>query len=195
MSEKNPETPDRVDPQAFRELIRTLSGEDIGRCIQCGKCTAGCPVAEDVSPTPNQVMQLVRMNALDEALQAKSIWYCTACHTCASRCPQDIDIAEVMNALRRLVLERDLPPAERDVAVVNDVFMRSLRSHGRVFELGVVMNKNLRTGKFLKDAGLGPAMFQKGKIGIRPHNIQNRGRVRSILSRARRFGVGEDEKP
>ena len=65
--------------------------------------------------------------------------------------------------------------------------MRSLNAHGRVFELGLVMNKNFRTGHPMRDASLGPAMFSKGKIGLRPHNIKDRQRIKSIISKAGRF--------
>ncbi len=179
----------RRDPHEFRELIREFSGEDIGCCIQCGKCTAGCPVAEDVPFMPNQVIQLIRMNDLETLLAAPTFWYCSSCQTCSTRCPLDIDIAAVMNTLRLLVIDQGHTPAETDVATVNKVFMRSLNAHGRVFELGVVMNKNIRTGHPFRDAGLGPAMFAKGKISIRPHNIEkkNRKRIRRMIANARRF--------
>lgn len=177
----------RTNPHALRELIRELSGEDVGKCIQCGKCTAGCLVAPDVTWTPNQIMQLIRLNDTLSLLAADTFWYCTSCQTCSGRCPVGIDIARVMNTLRLLVLERGMDPAESDVATLNKVFVRSLRAHGRVFELGVVMNKNFRTGKPFRDASLGPAMVAKGKLGLRPHNIKNRKRIREILRKAERF--------
>jgi len=177
----------RPNPHALRFLIRDLSGEDVGSCIQCGKCTAGCLVAPDVPWTPNQIMQLIRLNDTEALLAANTYWFCTSCQTCSTRCPVGIDIAKVMNTLRLLVLDRELDPAEHDVATVNKVFLRSLRAHGRVFELGVVMNKNFRTYNPFRDASLGPAMFSKGKIGIKPHNIKNRKRIRKILREAERF--------
>ena len=181
------EAPARPDPHGLRELIRELSGEDVGQCIQCGKCSAGCLVAQEVPWVPNQIMQLIRMNDVETLLAAPTFWYCTSCQTCSVRCPVGIDIARVMNTLRLLVLDRDREPAELDVATVNKVFMRSVNAHGRTFELGVVMNKNFRTGNPFRDASLGPAMFGKGKIGLKPHNVKNRQRIRKIVREAKRF--------
>ncbi len=181
------ETKTRTDPHALRKLIIELSDVDIGKCIQCGKCTAGCLLADEADWTPNQVMQLIRLNDLDSLLDSSMFWYCTSCQTCTVRCPVGIDIAKVMNTLRLLVLDRQKDPAESDVATVNKVFMRSLNAHGRVFELGLVMNKNFRTGHPLRDASLGPAMFSKGKIGLKPHNIKGRQRIKSIIRNAERF--------
>ncbi|MBN2498210.1 MAG: 4Fe-4S dicluster domain-containing protein [Deltaproteobacteria bacterium] len=183
------------NPHALRERILALSGEDVGRCIQCGKCTAGCPVAPDVQPTPNQVMQLIRMNDLETLMGASMFWYCSSCQTCTARCPMEIDIEAVMNTLRRLVLEAGGEPAEKDVATLNKVFLRSLRAHGRIFEFGVVMNRNLRTGKPLRDAMLGPAMFGKGKLGLRPHNVRQRKKIKRIIEKARRFERVEPGPP
>ena len=83
-----------MDAHNFREQIKELSGADVGKCIQCGKCTAGCPVAVDMDYVPNQVMQLIRMNERDCLLRANTFWFCAACQTCSARCPEDIDIAK-----------------------------------------------------------------------------------------------------
>ena len=45
------------------------TGVDAGLCYQCGKCTAGCPMAPYMDLTPNQVMHLVQAgdpNAADK---------------------------------------------------------------------------------------------------------------------------------
>jgi heterodisulfide reductase subunit C len=171
----------------FRELIKRFSGEDVGKCIQCGKCTAGCPVALDMDFVPNQVMQLIRMNEQDSLLNANTFWYCASCQTCSVRCPEDIDIAKIMNTLRRLVFEKNLKPKVSKIAQFNRTFLESIGWFGRVYELGMVMKYNLITGQPLKDALFAPALFGKGKISLLPHKIKAVDLIKKIIKRGKIF--------
>ena len=174
----------------FRELIKELSGADVGKCIQCGKCTAGCPVAVDMDFVPNQVMQLIRMNEQDELLKANTFWFCAACQTCSVRCPEEIDIAKIMNTLRRLAAEQQINPEAKKIPALNREFLGSIRMFGRVYELGLVMKYNLVTGQPLKDASFGPALFGKRKISLLPHRVKGLERVKKIIQEGKKF-LGE----
>jgi heterodisulfide reductase subunit C len=72
---------------AFRNLIIERSGEDVGKCIQCGKCSSGCPVASEMEYIPNQIMELIRLNQEEKVLTANTFWFCASCQTCSIRCP------------------------------------------------------------------------------------------------------------
>ena len=171
----------------FRDLIKEHSGEDIGNCIQCGKCTSGCPVAAEMDYVPNQVMQLIRMNDQDTLLRANTFWFCVACQTCSARCPEDIDIAKVMNTLRRRALAKDIAPGMKEVPKLNQVFLDSIKSYGRVYELGMVMKYNMITAQPFKDATFGPAMFFKGKIALLPHKVKKLEQVKNIIRKAKKY--------
>ena len=88
---------------SFRDLVKRLSNEDVSRCYQCGKCTAGCPVAMEMDIMPNQVMRLIQIGVKDWVLSSSTIWLCLSCETCSTRCPEDIDLAKVMDTLRKKV--------------------------------------------------------------------------------------------
>ena len=75
------------------------------RCYQCGKCSAGCPVAERMDVLPNQLLRLVQLDQAAEAATSHAVWLCLSCLTCTSRCPQEVDCAGVMDALRQLALQ------------------------------------------------------------------------------------------
>ena len=40
------------------DTVERLCGTDVGHCYQCGKCSAGCPVADRMDLLPHQVLCL-----------------------------------------------------------------------------------------------------------------------------------------
>jgi heterodisulfide reductase subunit C len=175
------------DVHAFRNVILKLSGEDVGKCIQCGKCSAGCPLTPEMEFMPNQILELIRTNDEKRVLRCNTFWYCVSCQTCSVRCPEDIDIAKIMNTLRKINLEKHVTPSPREVVTFNQVFLDSIRGYGRVYELGMVMKYNLMTGQPLKDASFGPDMFMKGKIAILPHRLKALSLIKSLMDKSRRL--------
>jgi len=90
----------------FVRQVETISGESLPACNQCGKCSAGCPLAFSMDILPNQVIRLAQLG-IEEALDSQTIWTCAACLTCVSRCPKGIDLPRVMEAMRIIALERN----------------------------------------------------------------------------------------
>ena len=86
--------------------IEEISGQDLLACYQCGACSAGCPVAFAMDVQPNQVIRLVQLGQVEEALESETIWFCAACQTCYARCPKGVDLSRIMEALREIALQR-----------------------------------------------------------------------------------------
>jgi heterodisulfide reductase subunit C len=85
--------------------VEAISGENLYACNQCGKCSAGCPVAFHLDLLPNQVIRLVQLG-IEDVLQARTIWTCAACLTCLTRCPKGVDLPRIMEALRLIQMQR-----------------------------------------------------------------------------------------
>ncbi len=177
-----------------RSLAARLEKEgevSVADCYQCGKCTAGCPAAEEMDVAPSQVLRLLQTespNHEERALTSRSIWMCIGCETCVTRCPQEVDLPRAMDFLRQEALARNLASQDADdVVAFHKAFMNSVEKAGRLFEFGMIGDYKLRTGHFFKDLGVAPTMFLKGKIGLFPHGGANKHEVADIFARARQL--------
>lgn len=91
------------EQRTFIDRIEELSGENVFACYQCGRCSAGCPMASEMDLLPNQIIRLVQMGLLEDVLRSKTLFLCASCFTCGSRCPKGIDMARVMEAVRHIL--------------------------------------------------------------------------------------------
>jgi len=82
-------TPLTEHDQVLLDKIEKEAGTSINLCYQCGKCSAGCPVGFAMDYTPRQVIRLLQLGLVNEALSAESIWICASCETCSARCPRE----------------------------------------------------------------------------------------------------------
>lgn len=89
------------------EMEKTFLEEyDLLGCIQCGRCTGGCPVTSGTDLNIRRLLyEATREEMVGELSKLPSIWECTACHTCAMRCPKGLKPLEVLFGLRTLLIE------------------------------------------------------------------------------------------
>ena len=172
---------------SFRNRILELSGEDVARCIQCGKCSAGCPISPEMDLQPNQVIHLIQINDPQAVLRSSTIWLCASCQTCSVRCPDGIDVAKIMDSVRKLSVEEKVPPGEGNGAKFNELFLDSIRKRGRVNEMEILLQYNLATHQPFKDTHLGLLMFAKRKLSFSGRKIKEVGRIKEIFKNSKRF--------
>ncbi len=171
-----------MDP-SFSDLVVQEGGKNLLACYQCGKCSAGCPVAYAMDILPNQVIRMAQFGLREKVLTSNTIWICASCYTCSVRCPNDIDIAKTMDILRHIALRSGVKPAERDIPIFHSVFLDSIKSKGRIHELGLIWQYKVKTRDFMKDMALGWKMFRKGKIKLLPSKFGGGKEIRGIFSR------------
>ena len=89
---------------------------DLLGCIQCGRCTGGCPVTVRTDLNVRRfVYETVDEARLEELSEMPEIWDCTTCNTCALRCPKGLDPFEVLLGLRSMRAEEgNIQPTARD---------------------------------------------------------------------------------
>jgi heterodisulfide reductase subunit C len=82
-------------------------------CVQCTTCTNVCPVVavsdnprQDLDLTPQQVMNLMRLELKHMALGCRMVWDCVTCYKCQEHCPQGVPVADVLYELRNEACRR-----------------------------------------------------------------------------------------
>lgn len=174
---------------------RLAAERDVGRvarCMQCHKCTAGCPVAETMDLAPSEIVRLVQLGAEAPLLASRAIWICTGCHTCTTRCPGGVDLSHLQDALRRRCLEQGPTPAEPRAAQAHVAALDTIERFGRLNELSFVARYKWASRRWLDDADLGVALLRRGKLGLWPARIRGRREVARVVRRGRpQRGGGE----
>jgi len=171
-----------IDPNFAKEIARH-GRPDVLLCYQCKKCSNGCPVAFAMDIFPHQIMRAIQLGLRNEVLGSSTIWLCASCQTCSTRCPNDIDIAGVMDVLRQIALEYEITPKEPEVPIFHKTFLKSIKRHGKVFELGMMGFYKLRTRDLFSDMKLGAEMLKRGKFKLFPHRVQGTKEIKTIFKK------------
>ncbi len=164
-------------------LVDERSGQRIMSCYQCGKCSAGCPMASSSDLGPHQVIRAVQLGARELALGNEMLWLCLACECCRVRCPREIEVPAVMDALRHIALAEGRRPAARDLLVFHRAFLATVKRCGRSYELGIGGLFNGLSGRPLTNTALLPRMLAKGKLGLLPDRAEGASEVKAIFER------------
>jgi Fe-S oxidoreductase len=75
-------------------------------CIQCGKCTGGCPVSLNSPLNVRRLMhEALVLNELKTVYEKDELWACSACKTCTIRCPRELRPADLIVGMRTALIE------------------------------------------------------------------------------------------
>jgi heterodisulfide reductase subunit C2 len=167
------------------QKLRNATGVSVSRCYQCGKCTAGCPMAEEMDYPPSHILRLLQIGRddLDEkVLGAYSIWVCLTCETCYARCPQEVEITKMMDYLRgEAVRLKKVNPRAADFISFHKTFLDSIHYVGRLYEVGLIAGYKARSWHLFQDVLMAPKLFFLGKLKLFPHLIKNRKNLSRIF--------------
>ena len=163
--------------------ILAATGINAATCYQCGKCSAGCPMASESDLRPHNVMRLVIQDRREAALADESIWLCLTCETCSARCPNACDPARIIDAVREMSIEAGVADMPRNVAAFHRAFLEQIRSNGRLHEMGMVMEYKLRSGDLMKDVTNAPGMLSRGKLSFRAERIEGVAEIKRIFEK------------
>ncbi len=171
--------------EQLKDAVEKISGVDLSVCLQCRKCSGGCPVGRLAKSRPSEIIRRLHLNAGNELLESDILWMCVSCETCSARCPMGIDVAGVMDALRKLALARGASKQEGNVPLFNKAFLKTVELFGRTYEIAMIAAYKIGTGKFMKDTEKFPTMLKKGKISLWPSFGGDRKTVKRIFNKTK----------
>ncbi len=171
----------------FPAQIMAVPGcEKLYGCIQCGTCSATCPLSIYMDYTPRQLMALTRAGLKKEALSSKSIWLCSSCYACTVDCPKEIKITDIMYALKRRAIQDGVYPKRFPVPVLAREFFKMVSKKGRITEGFLVANLFLRTSWFaaLKTWRLAINLLRTGRIAVTMESMKHPEELTPIFAAA-----------
>lgn len=174
-----------IKTQGISSTVKEISGVDISSCLQCKKCSNGCPLVNMVDAPPADIIRKIQLNAGDEILESKLVWMCASCEICYSRCPMKIDMAAVMDALRILAARKNSASENNEVKQMNESFLNSVKLFGRTYDVGMIVGFKLKTKKYLQDSDKMPDMLKKRKIALLPNFRADRKSVKRIFKKVK----------
>ncbi|MBC7248759.1 MAG: (Fe-S)-binding protein [Anaerolineae bacterium] len=87
-------------------IKQTITRHRAYYCLECGKCTATCPVArQDSGFSPRRIVEEVVAGRAHAVLESPLAWACLTCRRCSEICPSDVHYSEFTRELRILARE------------------------------------------------------------------------------------------
>lgn len=176
--------------------VNLSSGESASSCYQCKTCSGGCPVSFAMDILPHQIVHMVRMGLKDEVLKSASIWICASCETCTTRCPNDIDVAKIIDTLRMAARKSGVKLGENRAAIFHSSVLQSVKSTGRLYELGMIglfmlrtsgdLMSNIKSGALITDMKVAMKLFRHGKLKPFPSFTRRRRDIKKYFKKLRR---------
>ncbi len=90
------------DPFVNRSDFQALVAETgVLNCLECGKCTASCPVARrDETFSPRRTIEKALDDLAEDIETDRLLWSCLTCRTCEQRCPSGVSYSEFVRGAR-----------------------------------------------------------------------------------------------
>ncbi|HEX6330648.1 MAG TPA: 4Fe-4S dicluster domain-containing protein [Actinomycetota bacterium] len=177
-----------LDPGFASEIATIPGGEKLQQCIQCGTCTAVCPMSAYMDYTPRRMIAMTRAGCRDDVLGSLAIWVCTSCYSCTVECPKRIPITEIMHGLRQMAVEEDRYPRRFTTPVMAQAFVEMIERRGRSTESWISVKLYLRTNPWLlvKNAAIALRLIRRGRLGFGRESVRDPGELKAFLAATER---------
>lgn len=123
-----------INPGLADEL-QEYGADDVGKCFNCGNCSAVCVHSEAPHVLPRRSMHALQLGLEDKLKSSLEPWLCYYCGECSEQCPKEAEPGETMMSMRRWLT------AKYDFSGIAGLFYRSWR-----FEVFAIVLAAILTG-------------------------------------------------
>ena len=190
VAEKARVTTDVEDPNFVDEVHSLPGGEGVRWCIQCGVCSASCPNVAQMDYSPRRTIAMIRAGRRKDVLTCNTMWICASCYMCTVRCPRDVKPTELMHTLERLSTHYGVRSSRVSTPAMYQAFVNSIKSNGRVHEVGLMMEYYRKTNPIsaLRMSGVGLGLLTHGRMSLKANKIKGVGQINAMLKKAQALG-------
>ena len=145
--------------------------------MQCGTCTAVCPLIEYMEYSPRVLNALLLAGSYDDVLRSRAIWVCASCYACTVACPKQFPITDSIYALKRAAMRSGVYPRRFPTPVMTRRFVGMVGRRGRSSEFWISMSLYLRTqpAKLLRQAPMALGLLRRGRLRVRAESLSPAG--------------------
>lgn len=167
-------------------IAQTPEGKRIRSCLQCGTCSATCPLSGLLEHSPRQIFAMIRAGMKDAVMTSSTPWLCASCYKCLVDCPAQIKITEVMYKLKRMSLAENYASKDGDIKRFYFNFVKLVCKYGRSYEMGLMIKYMMlrHPVNLLKQVPLGFRLLKSGALPLLPHKVKNIKKFRKMVNRA-----------
>jgi quinone-modifying oxidoreductase subunit QmoC len=171
------------DPKFAEWVTEIVGGEKIRQCIQCGICSATCPLSLYMDYPPRKLVHLAKEGFKNEVLKSNTIWLCASCYSCTVECSKQIKVTDIMYALKRRAIEEGIFAKGVPIPVLAKEFYKMVRSEGRTTESWLVVIMLLKTNilKIFGMTTLGLNLLRTGRFSFLKDSIKRKDELKSLL--------------
>ena len=178
----------RKEGNLLAARIAKEANVELSKCYQCGKCTAGCPMADSYDLMPRQIVHYMQLGEMTKILKSKTIWLCASCHTCSERCPNEINVSGLIEGARIEANKQGIC-AVKEVKLFNDIFMDNVKEFGKSQEVVLEGLYNVRSGHLIQDMENVPKMLSKKIVRAELNQTDARHEVKEIINKSAEGGI------
>lgn len=165
-----------------REFYQNAAAQKILQCIQCGTCSASCPLGDRMEHAPREIFALIRDGEMRDVLTSNTPWFCVSCYQCMPRCPKEIPVTDIMYRLKQMAIAHGLAPKSHKMPDMYRVFRQDIRRNGRVTASNLMGRYGAKHPvDMMGKISLGMKLIKRQRLEIFPQKVKNPDQLACML--------------